>query len=264
MLPDYQASETFRDDMMDIPWRWGVPEGLDLVNLRDLARETCLSPAAIRRWEDEGLPTIRYQPWVLYDRARVREWLAAHRPEPTQTITSEQARKPLLVVMEALAAGLVTAEDASGLFERLGAAVLLGSYDLVWSAQWDAQHDRERQGNAARYGLSDPTGNWLGIPPDEEASNVYEIRDLTRRLSVSPIDIVRWTHQGMPSLRWSPYVRWDVRHVTQWLTEQAILPTQYAMHELDLTALFVCRAVAVGDATADEGHEALSGWYGVT
>jgi hypothetical protein len=51
--------------------------------------------------------------------------------------------------------------------------------------------------------------------------------------------------------------------VAAWLEEAGILPTHHTVQELDNTELFVCRAVASGEATPDEGYEALSGWYGM-
>ena len=90
-----------------------------------------------------------------------------------------------------------------------------------------------------------------------------EIRDLSRRIGASPIEIVRWTREGMPCLRRSPLVRWDIRHVTRWLAERGVLPEERTVSELDILEVFVCDAVAAGDATVDEGHEALSGWVGV-
>ncbi len=67
----------------------------------------------------------------------------------------------------------------------------------------------------------------------------------------------------MPCLSYSPYVRWDIRRVTAWLTERGILPEQRTVKELDWLHLFISEAVATGEATPDEAHEALSGWIGV-
>ena len=73
MLPGYRQTDTFRDDMKEIPRRWGVPESTVLVPLRDLCRELVATPLSVYRWEQAGLPVVRYDPWALYDRARVQE-----------------------------------------------------------------------------------------------------------------------------------------------------------------------------------------------
>lgn len=263
MLPEYRQCDTFRDDMKDVPHRWGVPEGLDLVNLRDLCRELLISPLSLHRWSQQGLPTLRYHPWVLYDRARAKEWLDRHQPEPIQPMDAEQARQPLLTAMEALTQGLATPDEGEALYDELETAHFLAGRDPLWAAEWDANRERERRENAAHYGLAEPTASWLGIPQEEYAGNVFEIRDLTRRLGLSPIEVVRWTRQGMPCLRSSPLVRWHIRHVTAWLTDRGLLPSHHTIKELDVTERFVCLAVAAHQATPDEGHEALSGWIGV-
>jgi len=263
MLPEYRQSETFRDDMKDLPRRWGIPEGLELVPLRDLCRDLLVSPLSIQRWQEQGMPALRYCPWVLYDRARVQEWLEAEQPEAPQPMDSEQARKPFLTVLHALKDGLATPEEGMELYLNLETAYFLGPRDPVWAKQWEAAHEREHCENAAQYGLSEPSDHWLGIPGEEARGNVHEMRDLTRRLGISPIELVRWMRQGMPCLRYSPLVRWDIRRVSAWLSEHGILPKHYTIQELDWPERFVCEAVAAGDGTPDEAHEAMAGWLGV-
>ncbi len=260
MTPGYRQSETFRDDRLDLPRRWGVPEGLDLAPLRDLCRQLVASPLSVHRWETQGLPVLRYWPWALYDRARVTEWVERTRPEPVQPMTAEQARRPLLTVLEAVAGGLATADEGAELLQNLESASILRMSDALWEPVWQAAHDQERRENAAQYGLAEPTDNWLGIPQDR-IPHQWDVRDLSRRIGVSPIDIVRLTRQGMPCLRYSPCVRWDIDRVTTWLQEHGLLPTRYTVEELDFTELFVCSAVAKGEATPDEAYEALAPWF---
>jgi RNA polymerase sigma factor (sigma-70 family) len=262
MVPGYRQYETFRDDMKDIPRRWGVPEGINLVPLRDLCREVVASPLSIHRWEAQGLPVLRYWPWVLYDRERATKWVETAAPEPVQPTDAEDAKRPLLTVLEALAAGLATAEEGAELFSKLGSAAILRVPDPLWTPVWEAARDRERRANAAQYGLSEPADNWLGIPRDKSPRH-FEIRDLTRRLGISPIDLVRYTRQGMPCLRGSPWVYWDIDRVTAWLAEHGVLPAVHTIQALDDTALFVCRAAVTGEAEPDEAYEALLGWYGI-
>ncbi len=263
MLPEYRQCETFRDDFTDLPRRWGIPADLDLVSMRDLCREVALAPLSLLRWEREGLPALRYHPWVLYDRPRVTAWIEATRPSPVQSVTAEDLRRPLLTVLRAVAEGLATAAEGVTLYETLETAHFFGPRDRVWAAEWDAAHEGELRQNAAQYALSRPADTWLGLPLEEDRGNVREIRDLSRRIGASPIEIVRWTREGMPCLRRSPLVRWDIRHVTAWLTERGILPERRTVKELDRLEVFACEAVATGDATPDEAHEALSGWVGV-
>ena len=105
---------------------------------------------------------------------------------------------------------------------------------------WDAAHEQELRANAAQYGLSAPVEGWLGIPAEEANGNVFEIRDLSRRIGASPIDIVRWTLEGMPCLHCSPLARWDIRRVTEWLGQRGVLP--------DLIQLFPDRLPVGEDA----------------
>ena len=269
MLPEYYMSMTFRDDFQDLPQRWGVPEAIDLTNLRDLGRVLKISPLSVHRWEQEGLPSLRYHPWTLYDRHRVTQWIGANQPTAIQEMDAEQSRQPLLVVLGGIVAGLATPEEGVQVCRKLsvGSEFLLGPRDPLWAEQWDKAHETERQANANAYGLEQPTPKdvgWLpfGIAP-EDHSCVFEIRDLCRRLGISPIDAVRWTREGMPCLRYSPWVRWDIRRVREWIAQQGIMPTGFTPEDLDDIELFVCRAVSNGGATPEEGHEVLSGWVGI-
>jgi len=162
--------------------------------------------------------------------------------------------------MRALADGLCSAEEGVRLYDALETAFFLRAEDPVWAEEHRADLPAQLRANAALYAISEPTDSWLGI--SSEAS-VREIRDLTRCLTISPIDVVRWTRAGMPCLRRGALARWDVQQVTAWLSEQGIMPAQRDLRELDQTECFVCQQVAAGEATADEGYEALSGWVGV-
>jgi hypothetical protein len=260
MTPGYRQRETYRDDMVDLPRRWGVPEGIELVTLRELCREVVASPVSIYRWERQGLPVLRYWPWVLYARERAGGWVETHAPAAAQATDPEQLRRPLLTVMEAVSSGLATPEEGADLVDRLGSATILRRRDPVWEAEWDAAHEEERRANAAQYGLAEPTGNWLGIP-DDRVQHQWEVRDLSRRIGASPLDIIRLTRRGMPCLRYSPTVRWDIDRVVAWLQDHEALPEPHTIDELEFTALFISRALASGTAAPDEAYEALSGWF---
>jgi RNA polymerase sigma-70 factor (ECF subfamily) len=262
MLPAYWQCDTFRDDTKDMPRRWGIPEGLGLAHLRDLSRELSVSPLSIHRWEQDGLPSIRYHPWVVYDRARVMDWLGARRREPVLAMDADQARKPFLTVLGAVASGVGTVEEGEEIHDKLETVLLFRGGDPLWDEEWRSGRQRERLENAALYGLDEPTDSWLGIPQDR-IRHQFEIRDLTRRIEVCPIDVVRWTHDGLPCLRRSPLARWDIQYVTDWLVERGIVPRRATIKELDVTERYVCRAVAAGEATPQEGHEALAGRLGL-
>ncbi|HJN16631.1 MAG TPA: sigma-70 family RNA polymerase sigma factor, partial [Armatimonadota bacterium] len=262
MVEGYRDSETFRDDMKDMPCRWGFPEGIRLTNLRDLSRELSVSPLSIYRWGQDGMPELRYDPWVLYDADRVEAWTAETKAEPVLTMDEALARTPLLSVLRALADGMLTADEAFEIERRLWTVRFLGRSDPVWDDEWESLREAERRANAAQFGLDEPTRNSMGIP-DERARNNWELRDICNRLSLSPIDVIRWTRNGMPCLRTSPYVRWDVDHVRDWLAEKGIMPTEAGDQDTDQTELYLCRLVADGKATPEEAHEGLSGRYGV-
>jgi hypothetical protein len=164
------------------------------------------------------------------------------------------------MLLTAAAAGETTAEEAEKVLMALGVEVLRPFGDPIWRDEWGAAHERERRENAAQYGLAEPARTFFGSP---EGTEDREVRDLTRPLGLSPIDVIRWTRQGMPCLRLSPYVRWDAQRVSDWLAERGIVPTRHPILDLDATERFVCRAVASGEATPDEAHEVLSGWYGI-
>jgi hypothetical protein len=136
--------------------------------------------------------------------------------------------------------------------------------DPLWANEWEARRPAERNENARQYGLSEPTRNWLGIRQDVLTSRVFEIRDFCRRLGLSPFDVIRWTREGMPCLRWSPYIRWDVEQVAVWLAERNLLPSrEYTPNELDRLEDFVMSAVAAGTASPQDGRDIFTCWVGV-
>jgi len=274
MLPEYQASNTFRDDFKDLPRRWRIPEGTRHTSMRDLCRDVGATPLAVYRWAAEGLPVLRYFPWLAYDESKAREWIASRGVHPDEQMTPTEAREPLLLTLRALAAGEASLAEAKGVVSALGTSVIkliagvsdlrdLASHGLdpLWTEVWQAQQPREKIENASRYGLSEPSEDWLGIPAEVGRGRVFEIRDLCRRLEVSPFDVVRWTREGMPCLRCSPWVRWDVEHVAEWVAQRGSLPgDRHTAKELDSLDEFLLAAVANGDGSPDDAREILSGW----
>ena len=274
MLPEYQLSETFRDDFKDIPRRWGIPDGTPLVLLRELCRDVGATPVALLRWAADGLPVLRYHPWTAYDRGRAKEWITRRGIGPDEKMSPSEARQPLLLTLRGLAAGKVTVDEAAAVLSGMMASTVMaakrprgaerfdvGKLDPLWSPQWCSQQEEDRRQNARQYGLTEPTGNWFGIPADVHQSRVFEIRDLCRRLELSPFDIVRWTRQGMPCLKCSPWVRWDLERVAEWIAQAGCMPAEkHLPKELDDLPAFILPAVAGGNELPEDAREIFTGW----
>ena len=281
MLPEYQASRTFRDDFTDIPGRWGIPPEVKLITLRELCRALQVKPLALVRWREEGMPVLTYRPWTLYDEDRAKAWIDAREVSPDQRMSPDQARRPVQLTLEALAGGTATVEEAKAVCEGFETATFLpmrggpddmdrigrGGLDSLWTDQWQARHACERQANAALYGLPEPADSFLGVPPEiimGPTCRVWEIRDLSRRLQVSPFDIMRWTNDGMPCLRHSPWVRWDLELTSAWVAQTAALPDdRYTPAQLDHLEDFLLAAVATGRQPARLACQILEGWSGL-
>ena len=85
-----------------------------------------------------------------------------------------------------------------------------------------------------------------------------------RRLGLSPFAVMRWTSEGMPAIRRSPYIRWDPDHVARWLAEHSVHPgREYSSRELDCLAEFVIGAVARGEERPEVARDILTSWSGV-
>lgn len=259
MLPEYHRQHTFRDDFRDVPQRWGVPEGTRLIGLRDLARDVGATPLAIHRWEAQGLPVLRYDPWEAYDEERAKAWVQARGIRPEERMTAEGGREPLLLVLRAVAAGEASETEALPIYRALAAPAWLP--DPLWQAEWQARRAAEREENARAYGLAEPTSWWAGIP---EGTAAFETRDICRRLGLSPFDMIRWTREGMPAVRESPYIRWDPQQVACWLADRDQLPQrEYSKQELDDLARFVIGAVARGEEPPEDARDVFTSWVGV-
>ena len=277
MVAEYQAAMTFRDDFKDVPRRWGIPEDVELILMRELCRELAVSPVAIHRWADQSLPVLRYHPWYAYDKAQAMEWVAQQEIGPAERISKAESREPLLVTLRALAAGETTLAEVRAVFAGLqtstislvahlnsAAEVMEVKLDPVWTEPWEAVRPQERLDNAKRYGLSKPSEDWLGVPQNVHNGRIFEIRDLCRRLEISPFEIIRWTRQGMPCVWHSPWMRWDVEHAAEWIAEHDKLPAaKHTADELDVLEDFVLEAVADGTGTPEEARDIFLGWSGL-
>jgi hypothetical protein len=68
----------------------------------------------------------------------------------------------------------------------------------------------------------------------------------------------------MPCLRRSPYVRWDIERVAEWLAEREQLPAeQYAPEQLADLETFVLEAVSSGAERPDDGRDVFTVWLGL-
>jgi len=267
MLPEYRQSETFRDDFEDISRRWGIPEGVELISLRDFCRQIGATPLAVLRWEADGLQTLHYYPWLAFDLARATAWVEARDIQPQERMSAEEARELMLLALRAVAAGEASVEE--GVRVLYGLEISVGrdgkpmGYDPLWADEWRARHDAERRENAKQYGLAEPAPTWLGAPDGACGERFFGIRGVALRLRLSPFDVIQWTKEGMPAVRRSPDVRWDVEHVAQWLAERGPLPErEYTGKELDSMRDFVVESVAAGAATPEVGRDVLVCWLG--
>ncbi|MHB0937214.1 MAG: RNA polymerase sigma factor [Armatimonadota bacterium] len=106
------------------------------------------------------------------------------------------------------------------------------------------QRRRECEANAAQYGftldeldwevadvniicetLGRPTGRgkdiW-GVPVSRLPLAIIDLRELCRRLKVSPLAVFGWVGNGCPILRCWPFARFDLDRVQAWLAEHGI------------------------------------------
>ena len=73
-----------------------------------------------------------------------------------------------------------------------------------------------------------------------------------------------WTRQGMPCVRETPFVRWDIERVGEWLAERGITPIRkHTADELDELDDYLLAAVADGEATPEDARDVLTCWVGL-
>ena len=142
---------------------------------------------------------------------------------------------------------------------------------------WHERRQADAEANAALYGIEAPdvgprmtrakiwsgtlsrdgiTGRHWAIP--DHAKHVMDVRDLSRRLLVSPFTIWEWTRQGMPTLRYYPWRRYDLNLVQRWLVEQRVdVPQEVTLQEVDNITRFVLKAVRDGRGSVEDAEEIL-------
>ena len=144
---------------------------------------------------------------------------------------------------------------------------------------WHKQRQADAENNARLYGISlhgtgmrmtrerimSESSSFKGIPnidrgiPDN--AELMDIRDISRRLLVSPFTILKWIRQGMPCVDYYPTRRFDLNLIIKWLTDNAIdLPHEVTLSELDDLLRFVLKEVQTGDVSIDDATEILRSW----
>ena len=102
-----------------------------------------------------------------------------------------------------------------------------------------------------------PNTDW-GIP---DHAQLIDIRDVSRRLLVSPFTILKWVKQGMPCIRYYPWRRFDLDMATKWLVDNKIdVPKEVTIKEVDDMLRWVLKEVQSGHADIDETVEVFEAW----
>lgn len=97
----------------------------------------------------------------------------------------------------------------------------------------------------------------MGIPEDVE---LLDIRDVSRRLLVSPFTVLRWIRQGMPCVNYYPWRRFDLRLIKKWLADNEIeVSREVTTEELNNMTRYVLAEVQAGRASIDDALEVLEG-----
>lgn len=85
-----------------------------------------------------------------------------------------------------------------------------------------------------------------------------DIRDLSRRLFVSPFTILKWIRAGMPALRYFPWIRFDWQLVAKWLAENHVeFEREVTIKEVDNITRYILQAIKDGYGTIEDGMEIL-------
>lgn len=142
---------------------------------------------------------------------------------------------------------------------------------------WHDRRQEDAENNAALYGIKPPdvglrmtrekmwsgtlSRDWVtrehwAIPDN---ASLMDVRDLCRRLLVSPFAIWEWSRQGMPRVRYYPWRRYDLNLVRQWLTENRVqVPRQVTIGDVDNLTRYVLMAVRDGRGNVQDADEILA------
>jgi len=85
-----------------------------------------------------------------------------------------------------------------------------------------------------------------------------DVRDLSRRLLVSPFTIWEWSRQGMPTIRYYPWRRYEWDMVSRWLADQEIeIAREASVTQLDNLTRYVLEEVRCGRGSVADAEEIL-------
>jgi len=142
------------------------------------------------------------------------------------------------------------------------------------------QRRRECEANAAQYGyalhqldwevadvnmmsetLGKPTGHgkdiW-GVPVSRLPLDIIDLRELCRRLKVSPLAVYQWVGNGCPILRCWPFARFDLDRVQSWLAEQGIQDwPREGEYELERPICMLYREIYDGRLAPESAEEVM-------
>lgn len=114
--------------------------------------------------------------------------------------------------------------------------------------------ERMKSGTLSREGI---TAALWGIPP-HVTTVIGDVRDLCRRLLVSPFTVWKWSRQGMPTLYYYPWRRYDWKLVVDWLAKNVEeVPREVTIEEVDDLQRFVLAEVQAGRGSVDDAREIL-------
>jgi RNA polymerase sigma-70 factor (ECF subfamily) len=141
---------------------------------------------------------------------------------------------------------------------------------------WHERRQADAENNARLYGIEVPdvgmrmtrerimsgtlSRGWVtrehwAIP---EGASCMDVRDLSRRLLVSPFTIWEWSRQGMPTIRYYPWRRYEWDMVSRWLADQEIeIAREASVTQLDNLTRYVLEEVRCGRGSVADAEEIL-------
>lgn len=148
--------------------------------------------------------------------------------------------------------------------------------NVMW---WHNMRQADAENNAKLYGIT-PKGSGMrmtreriqsetlsfkGIPNIDwgipDYAQLMDIRDVSRRLLVSPFTVLKWVKQGMPCIRYYPWRRFDLEMVTKWLVDNKIdVPKEVTIKEVDDMLKWVLKEVQSGNVSIEEAVEVFRAW----
>jgi RNA polymerase sigma factor (sigma-70 family) len=142
--------------------------------------------------------------------------------------------------------------------------------------EWHQRRQQDAENNARTYGIElvdvgprmtrerwmsgtmsfeGITFDHMGIPKEVV---LYDTRDISRRLLVSPFTILKWVKGGMPTVKYHPWRWFDLNLVKKWIIDNEI-PLNKEINETDVDDMtyFILKEVQHGRVTAEEALELI-------